>query len=488
LIYWNTRKGIFRLRPDDVRCPCQDPSDSGRAHETGCDAAHAWRQPARFRHVCPLLAEAQSRLLCSVDTKNVRPFWRRAAAYYCSAAAAAYLVITLGVFVVLRVVGYPLSPLTVAWPPRWHELHQARSDYFMAKARRALEAHQVSEAILSLDIAYRNNPRNYDAGFQLAQLTSPGQPEFANSIFATLMRDFPDRRRDTGEAWFRLLLIHGRFAQIAELASARLVDDVQQRPAWLHALFNATRFGGDDQPLRNLVSMHATELDPIFVALINSELLIRQGQGLKLLSGLTTELPVSAGSYGPYFQVSRLDEIGCHAEALAMLNRYSAARRIPEADELRLRLDILAALGRKDLLRTRLAQTPVTARELELISIHLVRNPDPGALTALGECLKRSNIPPEAATYAAYTAFFAACGVSRDWDQMHVAAQRIEEITGTRVARFDAIEAFFRQKSGTGIETILPLLPALSLDLIYALYDRYGARHPMVSITTAPAS
>jgi hypothetical protein len=56
------------------------------------------------------------------------------------------------------------------------------------------------------------------------------------------------------------------------------------------------------------------------------------------------------------------------------------------------------------------------------------------------------------------------------------------------VARFDAIEAFFRQKPGARIETILPLLPELSLDLIYALYDRYGADHPAASITAAPAS
>ena len=488
LIYWNTRKSFFRLRRGNARCPCQNPSDSGRARETGCDAAHAWHRPARFRRVCPLLVEVNDALRCSVDTRNVRPFWLRAAAYYFGTAAAVYLVVALGVYVVLRVVGYPLSPLTVAWPPRWHELHQARSDYFMAKARRALDAHRVSEAILSLDIAYRNNPRNADAGFQLAQLTSPGQPEFASSIFAGLMRDFPDRRRETSEAWFRLLLIQGRFAQIAGLASARLVEDAQQRPAWLHALFNATRFGGDDQPLRDVVAMHAAELDPIYVALINSELLIRQGKGLDLLSGLTTDLPVSAGSYGPYFQVSRLDGMGRHAEALEMLNRYSAARRILEADELRLRLDILAALGRQDLLRTRLAQTPVTARELELISIHLVRHPDPGALTALGECIKRSHVPAAPATYAAYTAYFVACGVSGDWDQMRVAAQRLQEIAGTRVARFDAIEAFFRQKPGARIETILPLLPELSLDLIYALYDRYGAVHPAASITAAPAS
>jgi hypothetical protein len=485
LVYWNTRKSLFRRRPAGSRCPCQNPSDSGRAFETGCDAAYAWSRPARFRRVCPLLVEAKGVLRCSVDAREVRPFWLRAGAYYCGAAAAFWLLITLGVFLALRLIGYPLSPLTVAWPPRWPEVRVARSDYFVAKARGALAEHRVSEAILSLDAAYRDNPRNFAAGLQLAQLVSPGQPEFANHVFAALMRDFPGSRGETSKAWFTLLLIHGRFDELADLASARLLEDPRERPAWLHALFKATLLGGDDQPLRDLIAKHASQLDPIDVALINSELLIRQGHGAGLLPGLTAELPPSTGAYGPYFQVSHLEEMGLHAEALAVLNRYAAGHRIAEADELRFRLDILASLGRQDLLRERLAQSPVTAREIEIISIHLVRHPDPGTMTALDGCLQRSSVQIDASTYAAYTAFFVACGVTGDWDRMHGAAQHLRQAAGGNAARFDVIEAFFRQEPRPRIETILPLLPGLSLDLIYALYDRYGEPHPAASFPAA---
>ena len=347
--------------------------------------------------------------------------------------------------------------------------------------------HQVREAILSLDIAFRDNPGNYDAGFQLAQLTSIGQPEFADPIFAALIRDFPGRRADTSEAWLRSLLVHGSLARAADLAASRVADDAPRRPSWLHALFNSTRHCGDDQPLRDLVVRQASRLDPIDVALINSELLIRQGHGMDLLPGLTAELPPSAGAYAPFFQVSRLDELGRHAEALALLNRYVAAQRIAEGDEFQLRLNIMASLGRQDLLRARLAQAPINARELELISIHLVRHPDPVALAGLGACLRRSNLRPDNSTYAGYTAFLVACGASNDSNQMHAAADAIRQIAGTQPARFDALDAFFRQKSDARIETILPLLPALSLDLIYALYDRYDERHPAVTIPTAPA-
>lgn len=289
LLYWNARKSFFRLRGRRARCPCQNPSDSGRALETACDAAHNWSAPVRFRRVCPLLVDTPAGFRCSVDTQDVRTFWGRAAAYWLSAAAGIGLVGALGGFVVLRLVGYPISPLAVIWPARWHELRLAKSEYFVAKARHALDAQQVREAILSLAIAYQDNPRNYSAGIQFAQLTSIGQPEYADPIFVRLMRDFPDQRAVTSEVWFRCLLIHGHFSRVAELAAVRLLDDASQRPAWLNALFNATRLDGNDQPLRDLLERHAAGLEPIDIALINSELQMRQGRGLDLLPGLTAD-------------------------------------------------------------------------------------------------------------------------------------------------------------------------------------------------------
>lgn len=489
LIYWNARKSYFHLRRERARCPCQNPSDSGRARETGCDAALFWHTPPRFRRVCPLLVETPAGLRCSVDTREVRPFWRRAAAYYLGATAGLYLAGVLGGFVLLRAIGFPLSPLTLAWPPRWPELRTARSEYFVAKAQRALNANRVNEAILSLDVAFRNNPRNYDVGLQLAQLISLGQPELADQLFALLMRDHPAKRTVTAEAWLRFLLVHGRFARIAELAAARLVDDPAQRPAWLHALFFITRQTGDDRPLRDLAAAHPGRLEPIYVALINSELLIRHGRGVELLAGLTKELPAEAGSYAPYFQVSRLIALGRPAEAVATLERYKAGQRIAEADEFRLRLEILAAAGRQDLLRARLEQGGINARELELVCTHLVRHPDNGALAALAQCLERSKLPADAQTFGAYTAFFVACGVAGDWDRLHAAASRLKEISGSRLVRLEAVEAFFKREAGSSrIEGVLPTLPTLSLEMIYALYDRYNKLPPPAVSVRIPHS
>ncbi len=422
-----------------------------------------------------------------MNAPEVRPFWGRAAAWYTGAAAACYLMVVLGGFVLLRLIGYPLSPLTLAWPPRWPELRVARSDYFAAKARRALEAHQINEAILSLDIAYRSDPRNFDAGFQLAQLLSLGQPEAADAIFARLMREHPGKRVAAAEAWYRMLLISGRLERAANLASTLFVENAGQRPAWLHALFFLTRHTGDEKALREIVAKHAATLEPIYVALINSELLIDEGRGLQLVRGLTAELPADAGSYGPYYQVSSLIRLRQPAPALSMLNRYAKAKRLSAADEFQLRLELFAAVDDEDLLRQRLDKGALNPRELELVSNHLIRHPNAAVLQALAQCLERHPVPPDPGAFAADTAYLAACGVAGDWEKLRAAEARLKLIPGVRLPRSDLVDSFFRQAGAPAqVTRLFPALPGLSLATIYALYDRYDQPPARVSVQLTP--
>ncbi len=305
-------------------------------------------------------------------------------------------------------------------------------------------------------------------------MVSIGQPEVADRLYAALMREHPSTRAITAQAWLRSLLVHGELARVAELAGSQAAEDAAHRDAWLNVLFFAVRHTGDSRPLRDLVGRDAAKLRPIDVALVNSELLIREGRGATLLPGLTTPLPKEAGSYGPYFQVSRLLGLGRPADALSMLERYADANRLEEADAYTLRLDVLGALGREEVLRARLDNGTVNARELQLVCAHLVRQPDAASLAALGRSLQRSTLPADVHSCAAYTAYYVACAVQGDWAQARIAAERLREASGTRMLGLDAVEAFFKQQDGRHpVEQILPILPTLPLDLIYALYDRY---------------
>src|SRR5207253_1322402 len=90
-------------------CPCQSPSDSGRAYETQCDACMSWSRPARFQRVCPLLVPTKDGMRCSANTPEVRPFWGRAFGFYGGVLFSIYLVGVITVFIFLRTIGYPVS-------------------------------------------------------------------------------------------------------------------------------------------------------------------------------------------------------------------------------------------------------------------------------------------------------------------------------------------------------------------------------------------
>jgi hypothetical protein len=91
--------------------------------------------------VCPILKKApDGRWVCSVDTADVRPFWGRAAAWFGGAAIVLFVAGTILAFGYLRIVGYPVRLGSVAWPPSWHEVREARASYLFQKAELSLHA------------------------------------------------------------------------------------------------------------------------------------------------------------------------------------------------------------------------------------------------------------------------------------------------------------------------------------------------------------
>lgn len=473
LLYWNTRKGVFRLRRGRGRCPCQDPSDSGRALETGCEAIRNWNRPARFRRVCPLLVTTPAGLRCAANTPDVRPFWGRAFAWFGGGAAGLYLLGTLAVFILLRSVGYPVPYTDVALLRRAH-FRAVRSDYFFAKAQSAYGRNELNEAVMSYALAYQLNPKNYPAGILLAGLWQVGQPALADQLYAQLLRTHPEHAEETAQLWYRTLLAHGNFPEIQALAGQRLRARSAQAPAWVHALLFATRMTGDNAPLRDLLAP-PRQLAPGLQTVLRTELLVRQRQPDAALKALTTTYPESDSAYLPYYQASRLIALGHPRDALAVLNAYGS--RVGAYEQLALKLDAWHALGWEALVQSeidRLSAAPPSGRTVELLATYVIRHADATALNALFAALRQNPLPATPENYSAYSALFCACGVCRDWPKLAATAALLKKIAGTQFNTLDTVEAFFKGKTAaTRLETFLPALQPLPMETIYALFGRY---------------
>ncbi|HTQ31085.1 MAG TPA: hypothetical protein VMI53_07735 [Opitutaceae bacterium] len=471
LFYWNMRKTVFRWRGG--RCPCQNPSDSGRALETACDACTSWHRPARFRRVCPLLVATPVGLRCSADTKDVQPFWGRALGFCGGAGAAVYLAAVLGAFAVLRGIGYPVNFVAVAWPPAWREIRVARAEYFYEAAGAALAKNRVNEALLALSYAYNLNPRNCQAGLLLAKLWQMNQPVLSDRLYARLLQDNPGQAAAIAEEWYRALLARGDFPKIAQLAPTFLADDPAHAPVWLYAVFFATRRLGDPEPLRRLLEKKPP-LSPGLHRLAEIEWWIQTGRSSDAHAALLSLAPDTA--YGFYYQISELTALGFSDDALLALDRAGAA--LPQRERIALRMDAFAANGWQSLVHNEvelvLTAAP-TAPAVELLCAQFIRHPDAASLADLFEKIEQHPLPPSSDAYQAALALFCAAGVNADWSDLRTARSMIRQMSGAHFATLDVAEAYFRgQSAERRLGSVLPMLQPLELDVTYALFEHYG--------------
>ena len=475
LFYWNIRKSWFQLRRGRVRCPCQNPSDSGRALETQCEACLHWARVVRFRRVCPLLVSTPAGWRCSVNTADVRPFWGRAFGYYGGALAALYLAGVIGVFAFLRIVGYPVSIVHVAWPPSWHRVGEARGWFFMEKARRAFAASRPGEAILDLSNAYEFDPRNYVAGLTLAKTLQAGQPLLSNQLYNRLLHEHPAQRETTAQEWLRALLARGDFDAVAALARDEVLAAGPHASAWMRALVFATRQSGHDASLRALRDSPA----PPAVAwrpLVDTELLLRAGRNAEARTFLDRADWSQVPPYGIYYQVSMLTDLGDVFAALDLLGRSAAQLD----DETRVTL-LLAAYARQGAdrplqrLADQLLGQKLTLPVIKILAAQLIRYPNAQLLDQTCARFQADSIPFTTESSGAIFALLCAAGVNRDWSRFHELSKVILEHAGASQAFLSGVEAFFRgTSSSTRIISFLPVLP-LPLEVNYALITHYAA-------------
>lgn len=484
LLFWNARKSWFRLRRGRSPCPCQSPSDSGRAFETHCDACTTWARPARFRRVCPLLVDTPNGLRCSADTPDVRPFWLRAFGFYGGGALAVYLVGAVTVFIVLRAIGYPVNIVHVTLPPLWHRVTEVRSWFFLHRSHESFAAGRTAEGLLYLASAYEFDPKNYHAGITLAKNFQAGQPARSDQVFEKLMRDHPDRRSATAQDWFRALLARGSFDRIALLARDELLAGPAHGGVWLRALLFATRHTGNDAPLRDVLAANTSVARP-WHPVIEAELLRRAGRVAEARALLERPWPATAPAFTVFYRVNTLLELKAPLNAVDLLEQHR--HRLDHEAYAALALDAYATVGSSLLQRQVdlvLASSPrLNPAIVKTLCTHLIRHPNRQVFNQLWLRVQREPLPLDTDNAGAWFSLLCTAGVVGDLDHLRELTTRLRGASTTPFVALSVVEAFFRGETAERrINVFLPILP-LPLDVTYALIDRYTAPHVTVTVT-----
>jgi hypothetical protein len=476
LVALNTRKTVFRLRGSRGPAPCQAESDSGKALETHCEACALWNKPGRFTRVCPLLKWAPDGWRCSADAADVRPFWGIALAYYAAAAACLYVAATLLAFGLLREVGYELRYVDVAWPPAWQRFEAIRSRFYFKNARAALAENRISEASLSLALAYEFGPTNYEAGFALAQLWQAGQTTLSDRIYGQLLASHPAQAAATAKAWGQALLWRGDFSQLAKLAAARLREEPPPATAWLHALIFSARQERDGQALVALATV--PQLTAESHSLLRLEAAAIDGGAAATAQLLSAKLTDEASAYARYYQIRFLIDAGDARRALELLDAYGA--KLPPDERVGLSLGALDKLGEKAELRRQTEALLIAnprPQIYEVVAAHLIRHPNPDLLRLVNERLANERWRDSAEGTPAHAAMLCATGVGGETALLAQLRTRMRRVTHAPLRALDRAEAFFAPRNNlAGLGSFLAALPMLPVETVYALFEAEAAR------------
>lgn len=476
LLYWNSRKTLFRLRGARGQAPCQNPSDSGRANETGCDACLHWRKPRRFRHVCPLLSlSAGGGPVCTVAAAKVRPFWGRALFFLGAGFSLTYLLLSLLAFGFLKQRGYEITFATVALPSRWDRFPEIQARLFFNKGREAYAAGRLNEAVLALSFAFERSPDNYEAGALLAWIWQASQPTLSNRLYLQLLRSHPDRRAETAQRWYRILLNRGDFTSIAHLAADQLANHPASTPAWVYALLFASR----QTPKAGLLA-NALERAHAFAPEVKKVLELEEKlRSLDPSAAVSVVLDSDNGSPATslelYHRIDSLIRLKRGGEALEILRSHG-----PILDE-RSRVSLkLAALGvtadvparRREI--ESLLGSGTTLGAVEFLTANLITYPEPQLSALYFALLEKHPLAATAENFGGYAALYCLASLSNDAERTRLLADVLRQISGTPLTFLTGIEHFLHgDAEDQRLSTYLSRLQSLPIEVVFALYERF---------------
>jgi tetratricopeptide (TPR) repeat protein len=478
LIYWNVRKALFRLRGASGAAPCQHPSDSGLANETGCEACIGWRDAGRFRRMCPLLAAAaDGRRVCSVNAADVRPFWGRALLYYGGALAVAGLVAVAATFAGFRAIGYRVPLHVIAWPPAWHQVHQARADYFYRMALRTLAAGDVRQSFLALSQVYTLDPDNIDAARLLAEFTQVTNPDFSDSIYSRLVLGRRGNYEETAQIWLRALLSRGDFASAGGLAGEMLREGGKHAPAWTQAVLFAEKMTGDGGEVDRLLAGPGKIPDEAR-SVLSLARTIRSGSADERLRQVERFLGGAATTFEFYYSLGRSEELGKAGDVVVFLEGRGGGM-LDAYDRESLKLDAYSILGWHAQERSEiglLLERGASASTVNLIAGHLVRYPDAASAGRVFELLGTTPLAASPENSGSHLALLCMAGVNGLDSRMKQEADIVGGIVGGAFPAWEHVREFFGSRNPRkDPAAILPALGRLPLEMVYALSAHYRA-------------
>jgi hypothetical protein len=476
LAYWNARKTAFRARGARGVPPCQHPSDSGRAHETGCEACRGWREPDRFRRLCPLLEIApDGRRLCSVNAAAVRPFWGRAVLIWGGTALAAATLAIAAAFGALRAVGYQVPISAVAWPPRWHRIQKARADYFYRLAVGAFSTGDVRQGFLALNEVYKLDPENVEAALMLAQFLQIANPDYSDAIYSRLLLRRRDDAGAVARAWYRALLCRGDFASEGRLAGRMLREGAPDMPAWLEGVLFAERMTGNPAEVDRLLagpSALPAEARAVLAAARDT----RAGSPQERADRVALSVGNASQAFQLYRFLAWMTELGRPNAVVAFLQGPGGAS-LETYDRESLKLDAYSALGWQLLERKETAlilEQGATAPVATLLAAHLIRYPDAAGAEYVFSELESHPLPAGPASVGAHQALACMAGVNGLGPRLRQEAASLGWSGSEKSAAWDRLQEFFGATPPTKNPAhFLPFLHQLPLEAVYALESHY---------------
>jgi len=473
--YWNSAKTLFRLRGARGRAPCQHPSDSGRQGESFCEACVGLSNPRRFVRICPLIRydDSPSGPRCSVAAAEVRPFWGRVFAALGLAGVGAGLLLAAVALIGFRWIGYRVEPGDLLWPPNWSRVRIARADYYTRRGFDAFSRGDAQGCFLALLEAHHLRPGDFATDRLLAQVAQASNPDFADGLYASLVRSpDPMRSANAAQEWGASLLARCDFRPLAELSAYMLRrGSLDSAPAWSNALIFTSRLLADPSVVQGLLAQPAALPEDCRTALDWS---LQPGDG-KLHAELLAAGRSSSSVFLRHYALSRLIREGLAREVLGLLESAAA---LPAREIEALRLSAWGELQWTEVRRREIDRLigsgSVPPPLAELLAAQLIAYPDRSAGNAVLGAIERHPLPLTADNYGIYAALTCLAGVDQDAVRLKQLTATLGKISGRPFGRQSTVTELFLDRSASRpISPALVALQPLSLEVMFAMLADY---------------